>query len=97
MHTNEAPSSGGISYESPQTLAALIGNIDSIGLTVRLFPCRTGEVNLAGYVKRKFANLKPLNLLDLVQQVLSHEHHGREELEIGISFLAEAVSFVLGI
>jgi hypothetical protein len=37
-----------MSYESPRSLAALLGNIDSIRLTVRLFPCCTGEVNLAG-------------------------------------------------
>lgn len=48
LHTREAPRFGGMSYESPRSLAALLGNIDSIRLTVRLFPCCTGEVNLAG-------------------------------------------------
>lgn len=38
----------GSSYESPQSLDALLGNIDSIELIVRFFPCCTGEVNLAG-------------------------------------------------
>ncbi len=48
LHTREAPSSRGMCYESPHSLAALLGNIDSIRLTVRLFPCCTGEVILAG-------------------------------------------------